>query len=111
MPPITLKRVTACPTIGTLVGMLGWGLHGVRPGDFDASTTYAVFAPKGTPPEVVDKLYAEIKRALDEEVVQRKFRAAGVEPKLGTPSEITKLLESQIMQWADVIRSGAIKID
>jgi tripartite-type tricarboxylate transporter receptor subunit TctC len=80
-------------------------------GDFDASTTYAVFAPKGTPPEVVDKLYTEIKRALDEEVVQKKFRAAGVKPKLGTPSEVAKLLESQIMQWADVIRSGAIKID
>jgi tripartite-type tricarboxylate transporter receptor subunit TctC len=80
-------------------------------GDFDASTTYAVFAPKGTPPEVADKLYTEIKRALDEEVVQKKFRATGVEPKLGTPSEVTKLLESQIMQWADVIRSGAIKID
>jgi tripartite-type tricarboxylate transporter receptor subunit TctC len=73
-------------------------------GDFDASTTYAVFAPKGTPSEVVDKLYTEIKRALDEEVVQRKFRAAGVEPKLGTPLEATKLLESQIMRWADVIR-------
>jgi tripartite-type tricarboxylate transporter receptor subunit TctC len=80
-------------------------------GDFDASTTYAVFAPKGTPPQVVDKLYTEIKRALDEKVVQRKFRAAGVEPKLGTPSEVTKLLESQIMRWADVIRSGGIKID
>jgi tripartite-type tricarboxylate transporter receptor subunit TctC len=80
-------------------------------GDFDASTTYAVFAPKGTPPQVVDKLYTEIKRALDEEVVQRKFRAAGVEPKLGTPSEVTKLLESQIMRWADVIRSGGIKTD
>jgi tripartite-type tricarboxylate transporter receptor subunit TctC len=80
-------------------------------GDFDASTTYAVFAPKGTPPQVVDKLYTEIKRALDEEVVQRKFRAAGVEPKLGTPSEATKLLESQIVRWADVIRSGGIKTE
>jgi tripartite-type tricarboxylate transporter receptor subunit TctC len=80
-------------------------------GDFDASTTYAVFAPKGTPPQVVDKLYTEIKRALDEEVVQRKFRAAAVEPKLGMPSEVTKLLESQIMRWADVIRNGGIKID
>ena len=70
-----------------------------------------MFAPKGTPPQVVDKLYTEIKRALDEEVVQKKFRAAGVEPKLGTPSEVTKLLESQIMRWADVIRSAGIKTD
>jgi tripartite-type tricarboxylate transporter receptor subunit TctC len=70
-----------------------------------------VFATKGTPPQVVDKLYTEIKRALDEEVVQKKFRAAGVEPQLGMPSEVTKLLESQIMRWADVIRNGGIKID
>jgi hypothetical protein len=56
-------------------------------------------------------IYTEIKRALDEEVVQKKFRATGVEPKLGTPSEVTKLLELQIIQWADGIRSGGIKID
>jgi tripartite-type tricarboxylate transporter receptor subunit TctC len=80
-------------------------------GDFDASTAYAVFAPKGTPPERINMLYTEIKRALDEEPVQRKFRAAGVEPKIGTPSEVTRLLESQIAQWADVIRGAGIAVD
>ena len=40
-------------------------------GDFDASTTYAVFAPAGTPKDVVDKLHAEIKRALDDERCSR----------------------------------------
>ena len=43
-------------------------------GDFDASTTYAVFAPAGTPKEVVDRLHAEIKKALDDE--QRAAEAA-----------------------------------
>ena len=47
-------------------------------GDFDASTTYAVFAPAGTPKEIVDWLHNEIKRALDDETVQQKLRAAGV---------------------------------
>src|SRR6516164_11042246 len=49
-------------------------------GDFDASTTYALFAPKGTPPEIANKLYMEIRRALENEDVQRRFRATGVEP-------------------------------
>ena len=49
-------------------------------GDFDASTTYAVFAPAGTPKEVVDRLHGEIKKALDDEDVQQKLRAAGVQP-------------------------------
>jgi len=80
-------------------------------GDFDASTTYAVFAPKGTPPDTIDKLYVEIKRALDDEAVQRKFLTAGVEPRIGTPLDVARLLESQIAQWAVVIRRAGIKID
>jgi tripartite-type tricarboxylate transporter receptor subunit TctC len=80
-------------------------------GDFDASTTYAVFAPKGTPSDIIGTLYAEIARALGEEVVAQKFRAAGVEPRTGSPSDVARLLDAQIAQWADVIRSAGIKID
>src|SRR5580658_3851795 len=47
-------------------------------GDFDASTDYAVFAPSGTPPDIVDKLYAAIKSAVEDDTVKQKLRAAGV---------------------------------
>ncbi len=80
-------------------------------GDFDASTTYAVFAPAGTPPGVISKLHNEIKRALDDSTVQQKIRAAGVEPRIGTPAEVTKMLETKIPQWADVIKSAGITIE
>ncbi len=80
-------------------------------GDFDASTTYAVFAPTGTPKEIISRLYAEIKRALDDEGVQQKLRGAGVVSKIGAPEEITRLLEKRIPEWADVIKSAGIKID
>ncbi len=80
-------------------------------GDFDASTTYAVFAPAGTPKEIVDRLHGEIKRALENENVQQKLRAAGVMPKIGAPEEITKMLQWRIPQWADVINSAGIKIN
>jgi len=80
-------------------------------GDFDASTTYAVFAPRGAPPEVTDRLYMEIQRALNDEGVQQRFRAAGVEPKLGTPADVTRLIETQIPLWASVIASTGITID
>ena len=80
-------------------------------GDFDASTTYAVFAPAGTPKEIVGRLHAEIKRALDDDGVQQKLRAAGVIPRIGTPDDITRILERRIPQWADVIKSAGIKIN
>jgi tripartite-type tricarboxylate transporter receptor subunit TctC len=80
-------------------------------GDFDASTTYAVFAPAGTPKEVVDKLHGEIKRALDDEQVQQRLKAAGVEPGIGTPTQITRMLEARIPQWAEVVKQAGIKVD
>jgi tripartite-type tricarboxylate transporter receptor subunit TctC len=80
-------------------------------GDFDASTTYAVFAPPGTPREIVNRMHAEIKRALDDKGVQDKLRAAGVVPGVGAPEDITKMLERRIPQWADVIKNAGIKIN
>jgi tripartite-type tricarboxylate transporter receptor subunit TctC len=80
-------------------------------GDFDASTTYAIFGPAGTPQAAIDWLDTEIKRALDDPDVQQKLRAAGVQPKYGAPGEITKMLQWRIPQWADVIKSAGIKIN
>jgi tripartite-type tricarboxylate transporter receptor subunit TctC len=80
-------------------------------GAFDASTTYAVFAPAGTPADVIANLYREIRRALDDGAVAQKFRAAGVEPRVGTSTELAALLDTQIAQWADVIRRAGIKVD
>lgn len=80
-------------------------------GDFDASTTYALFAPPGMPREFVDRLQAEIKRALEDPAVQSKLRAAGVVPGIGTPEDIAKMLQWRIPQWADVIKSAGIKIN
>jgi tripartite-type tricarboxylate transporter receptor subunit TctC len=80
-------------------------------GEFDASTTYAVFVPAGTAKPVIDKLHAEIKRALDDEGVQDRLRQAGVTPRIGTPEDISRTLAIRIPQWADVISSAGIKID
>ncbi|MFL6796621.1 MAG: Bug family tripartite tricarboxylate transporter substrate binding protein [Xanthobacteraceae bacterium] len=80
-------------------------------GDFDAGTTYAVFAPAGTPHDVVEKLYSEIRKALEDPDVQEKLRQAGVSPKIGTPDDITRMLQQRIPQWADVITSAGITIN
>ena len=80
-------------------------------GDFDASTTYALFAPIGTPKDIISRMHDEIKRALDDSGVQQKLRAAGVVPKIGTPEDVTKILEWRIPQWADVINGAGIKIN
>jgi tripartite-type tricarboxylate transporter receptor subunit TctC len=80
-------------------------------GDFDASTTYAIFAPAGTPREPVEWLKAQIKNALDDQGVVQKLTAAGVEPKYGPPEQVTRMLEMRTPQWADVIKSAGIRLN
>jgi tripartite-type tricarboxylate transporter receptor subunit TctC len=80
-------------------------------GDFDASTTYAVFGPAGMPKAAIDWLGNEIKKALEDPDVQRRFRAAGVQPRFAPPEDITRMLQQRIPQWADVIKAAGIKIN
>jgi tripartite-type tricarboxylate transporter receptor subunit TctC len=80
-------------------------------GNFDASTTYALFAPPGTSREIVDWLHDQIGRALQDETVQQKLRGAGVTPGIRPPEEVTKMLEWRIPEWAEVIKSAGIKIN
>lgn len=80
-------------------------------GDFDASTTYAVFGPAGMQKPAIDWLGNEIKKALDDPDVHRKLRAAGVQPRFAPPQDITMMLQQRIPQWADVIKAAGIKVN
>jgi tripartite-type tricarboxylate transporter receptor subunit TctC len=80
-------------------------------GRFDASTTYALFGPAGVPQEIVDKLRAAIKKALDAPDVQDKLRKAGVEPRLGSPADIKAMLDERTPQWADLIKEVGIRAE
>jgi tripartite-type tricarboxylate transporter receptor subunit TctC len=73
-------------------------------GDFDASSAYAVFAPAGVPGGVIAKLYNAIRDALQDERVVASLRAAGLEAKLMDSVDVTKLLQSQIVRWADIAK-------
>jgi tripartite-type tricarboxylate transporter receptor subunit TctC len=80
-------------------------------GRFDASTTYALFGPAGTPKDITARMYQEIKKALESTEVQEKLRKAGVEPKMGTPEQVTKMLAERTPQWAEVINSAGIRAE
>jgi len=80
-------------------------------GDYDVSTSYALFAPAGTPQPILGKLHAEVKRALETDSVQQRLRTAGVEPGVGPPEQVQRLLVTRIAQWSDVIKMSGIRID
>jgi tripartite-type tricarboxylate transporter receptor subunit TctC len=75
--------------------------------EFQAQAWNAVFAPKGTPPEIVAKLNAAIVKALDDETVRKRLLELGsVIPKKEerSPEALRTLVRSEIAKWTPVLK-------
>jgi tripartite-type tricarboxylate transporter receptor subunit TctC len=72
----------------------------------------AVFAPKGTPPEIVKQLNAAIAKGIEAPAVTKQFSDLGAEPPSPaqrSPEALGKILASDIEKWGKVIRDAGIK--
>jgi tripartite-type tricarboxylate transporter receptor subunit TctC len=68
----------------------------------------AMFAPKGTPPEVVAKLNEAIREAIALPEVKQRLLDLGIEAQAGTPEEISARLKADISKWTKVIDDAKI---
>jgi tripartite-type tricarboxylate transporter receptor subunit TctC len=78
---------------------------------FEAPAWWAVLAPAKTPPELVQRLNAEINKALTLPDVAAKLAAQGISISAGTPAQAQVFIERQIDTWAKVVKDNAIKAD
>ena len=77
--------------------------------NFEMSSWQAVYAPKGTPKPIVDKLNTEIVKVLKEPATRDKLRdTMGIEIVASSPEELTKLMQAEIPRWGALVKkSGA----
>jgi tripartite-type tricarboxylate transporter receptor subunit TctC len=77
--------------------------------NFEMSSWQAVYAPKGTPKPIVDKLNGEIVKILKAPDTRQKMQdTMGIEVVASSPEELTKLMQSEIPRWTALIKkSGA----
>jgi tripartite-type tricarboxylate transporter receptor subunit TctC len=71
---------------------------------------YAMFFPKGTPAEPVQRLSALVKKALDDEKIKAFYAREGLEPVGGSPEELRELLRADIEKYAKVIETRNIPL-
>jgi tripartite-type tricarboxylate transporter receptor subunit TctC len=79
--------------------------------EFQVSAWNALFAPKGTPKEVLDKLSDALSKALDDEGVRKRLLDLGSDipgPDRRGQAALTKLVESEIARWTPVIQASGI---
>ncbi len=96
------KRAPAVPNVPTIAEA---GLP-----DVQGITFNGLFAPKDTPPAVIDKLSIAIRAALETKDVVAKLGDLGSEARGNTPQEFTKFLADETAKWTDVMQKANIKV-
>jgi len=97
----TLAPSTLAPGLPTL------SASGV-PG-YESASQFALFAPAGTPPALVERLNREMIAALRRpDVVERLF-GSGVEVTTGTPADLAATMKAEMTKWGKVIKEAGIR--
>ena len=96
------KRVAAMPDVPTIAEA---GLPGF---EFDAGW-HGIFAPAKTPPAILNRIHAEIVKALAVPSVREFYAKNGYEPVLQTPEEFRKTFLSDIKKYAEIVRAAKIE--
>ena len=68
-------------------------------------------APKGTPAAVIDKLQAEVAKALADPAVKAKADASGLFPATSTPAEFAAFIRKEAQRWSSVVKETGMKYD
>ncbi len=97
------KRTALLPDIPTVIES---GLPG-----YEVNTYFGLFAPAGTPREIVQRLQREAAAAVQSADVRDRFAGQGAEPVGGTPEALTALIRSETEKWKRVIDSGHVKAE
>ena len=92
-----LKELPDIPTVAeTIPGYIG-------------KTWLGLFAPAGTPRDIVDKIQASIAKVLQEPELRERLVALGMYPVANAPSEFAAFLDADTRQWERVIRDAKIE--
>jgi tripartite-type tricarboxylate transporter receptor subunit TctC len=109
-PQLQAGKVTA---LGVTSAHTWWSLPDVAPiatmiPGYDVQTWLGLAAPKGTPPDVVDRLNGAVRAALADPQTKERLRKIGMDVRASSPEEMTKLVASQVAKWKKVVADANI---
>ncbi len=99
----TMNRSLASPETPTLAES---GLAG-----FDINTWFGLFVPANTPQEIVDRIYREAVKVIKHPEVAERFIREGADPVGNTSAEFGKIVRSEYIKFAKIVKDSGAKID
>jgi tripartite-type tricarboxylate transporter receptor subunit TctC len=97
------KRAISMPDVPTMME------SGAR--DFDLTNWYGLFAPAGTPPEIVNRLNAEVLKAMAAPEIKERLAKMGSAVDPLTAAEFAQFIKEEVPRWATVVKKSGAKID
>ena len=101
--------ITSLKSSDMLPGVKSVAEQGV-PG-FDVVAWDALFAPRGTPPKIVDELGEHIRHVLEQPEMRRKMLDIGVEPLVMPPAQLDAFVKDERQKWGAIIKAAGIRIE
>ena len=95
------KRTPVAPDIPTVAET---GVPG-----YSVTTAYGIAAPAKTPRPILDRLHADLMRALKSPDVTDRLKSLGADPVGTTPEQYTAFVQEEIVKWGKVIKAAGIK--
>jgi putative tricarboxylic transport membrane protein len=84
-------------------------LHEAGVTNFDMDSWAGLFAPARTPPDIVGRLNAELRRIIDSWEVKTRLGDVGFEAFSSTPEELGEFVKVQLVKWTQMIKDAAIE--
>jgi tripartite-type tricarboxylate transporter receptor subunit TctC len=78
---------------------------------YSAEVWYAIFAPGGTPPAVLERLNAALRKAAEAPAYRERLAGEGLTVAVNSPQEMTKFMRAEEARWRKVVTDGHITID
>ena len=78
---------------------------------FDVVSWFGLFAPAGTPQEIVQRVNAQTLEALRDKTIRARLTRDGIEPVGSTPKEFAAFVQAEITRWARLVQQSGARID
>jgi tripartite-type tricarboxylate transporter receptor subunit TctC len=99
----TARRSALLPEVPTVAEA---GVKG-----YEAGNWFGIFAPAGTPKEIVERLNAAINKAMTRADVKDKLAGQGADALIGSPADLAALVQRELAKFAKIIKSAGVRIE